>query len=177
MRRSRCGGAACGEAAGTQSVPREGWNPVPCVGDGGGLDRGGALERAQQGRSPGARPGPGSGPATPETLNNAQRTAGPVGRAEPEPAERGRASWCEGERSRRRHADDTLQRAKEEGEAHIKPEPQGRAGKGAKRRTRRSRVGWDRRSAAWDRRSAPRRGGALTRQGRHVEVHNRQRLN
>ena len=56
---------------------------MPCVGDGGGLDRGGALERAQQGRSPGARPGPGSGPATPETLNNAQRTTVPVGRAEP----------------------------------------------------------------------------------------------
>ena len=36
----------------------EGWNPVPCVGDGGGLDRGGALERARQGRSPGTRLGP-----------------------------------------------------------------------------------------------------------------------
>ena len=38
------------------------------------LDSGGALE-------PLTRPGPGPGPATPETLNNAQRTAGPVGRA------------------------------------------------------------------------------------------------
>ena len=34
MRRNRFGGAACGEAAGRQSVPREGWYPVPCVGDG-----------------------------------------------------------------------------------------------------------------------------------------------
>ena len=47
MRRSRCGGAACGEAAGTRNVPREGWNPGPCVGDGGGLDRGGALEQGR----------------------------------------------------------------------------------------------------------------------------------
>ena len=40
-------------------------------------------------------------------------------------------------KSRGRHA----QRAGRE--AHIKPGPQGRAGLGAKRQTRRSRVGWD----------------------------------
>ena len=84
MRRSRCGGAACGEAAGMQSVPREGWNLTQWDRDGGGpggstgvdrsrrpawsrgviggatvtvLDSGGALE-------PLTRPGPGSGPAT-----------------------------------------------------------------------------------------------------------------
>ena len=38
-----------------------------------------AWWRARRGRSPAAGPGPGSGPATPETLNNAQRTAGPSG--------------------------------------------------------------------------------------------------
>ena len=73
MRRSRCGGAAC------QSVPREGWSALR-----GERWRVPSLS-SRQGwpwtRSPRARPGSGSGPATPETLNNAlaQRTAEPIG--------------------------------------------------------------------------------------------------
>jgi hypothetical protein len=57
-------------------------------------------------------------------------------------------------------------------EAHIKPEPQGSAGKGAQRHTRRSRVGRDRRSVAW----APRRAGSLAPSMRLAEDCKRQRL-
>ena len=39
----------------------------------------GGRWRARHGPSPGARPGPGSEPATPETLNSAHRPAWPVG--------------------------------------------------------------------------------------------------
>ena len=91
MRRNHCGGAACGEAAGTRSVPWEGWNPVPCVGDGGVLDMGRAPE---QGRARDR-----SRPRQKLSTTHAG-TTGPVGRAEPEPAERSRASWFEGEISR-----------------------------------------------------------------------------
>ena len=166
MWRSRCGGAACGEAAGTWSAPREGWNPVPCVGDGGGLDRaragrpwsvrdrGGALEQGRaldRGRprqklstTHSVQPGLGAG------LSRSPRSGvGFAGAKEREAGDVTRTTRFSWQRKR---------------EAHIKPEPQGHAGKGS---TLRCRVGWDRRSTAcqW----APRRGGDLTWSDRHVE--------
>ena len=90
----------------------------------------GGRRWVRQGRSPGARPGPGSGLATPESLNNTvySRAGGAglsrsprsgVGLADAKEGEAGDVTWTtrfSGQRKR---------------EAHIKPEPQGRAGKGA----------------------------------------------
>ena len=67
MRRNRIirrGGAADGRGScwdAEHPSPKGDWNPVPCVGDGGGLDRGNSAK-------PWSR-GPGSGPAAPETLH------------------------------------------------------------------------------------------------------------
>ena len=53
---------------------------MSCVGDCGGLDTGrdGALD-SEQGRGPGPVVGSGPDTVTPESLNNAQRAAGPIG--------------------------------------------------------------------------------------------------
>ena len=73
-----------------------------CVGDGGGLDRGGALDQDR---------GPGSGPATPESLrvNNAHREAGPIepGRAKARGAGhwQGKLSGARREKKARREGD------------------------------------------------------------------------
>ena len=84
-----------------------------------GLPAGGGPGARSTGAEPYSKAGPGIEAG--HARNSRQRTAysracrAGLSRRLPEPAERGRASWCEGERSRRRHADDTLQRTKNEG--------------------------------------------------------------
>ena len=93
---------------------------MSCVGDCGGLDTGrdGALD-SEQGRGPGPVVGSGPDTVTPESLNNAQRAAGPIGpgRVKAHAAGQGKLVRRK-EKSRRRFARATVTDGRER-EAHI----------------------------------------------------------
>ena len=160
---SKCGEAAAAEPLpGTRRVPREGWPGNP----------------AQSHAWPGPA-GPGSGPATPESLNNAQRAAGPIGQGRAKATARGATLTGQAASgAKEREADASRGRRAQRADGRGR-RPSGRAGNRRKARYTAKRwwptVGWDRRSAA----GAPRRPGVGICHGRWhagVEDYKGQRL-